>query len=132
MQRRQALATVVRAAHGLAIHGNDLIGNQLGDRRAPLAKAGRERLGIDQRKHSPKGIVRGETIGQFQKRAQPRLFRLGERLNRHPAIGSTERGGDGDDDDLDQLVPTLGRATRVFQRRKMTGHRSLYTQVAHC
>lgn len=70
-------------------------------------------------------------MAQLQKSAQPGLLARGERLNAHPAVGTTEGRGDGDDDHLDQVVAALGRAARVVQRGKMTPDRSLYTQVAH-
>jgi len=75
---------------------------------------------MDQRKHAPEAIVRGNPMGQFQKGQQPRLLGLGERLHAGPAVGATEGRGDGDDNHLDQLVPALRRATWVFQRRKVT------------
>lgn len=90
----------MRTAQALAIHGHDLIGKQLSHRGAPLAKARGELLRIDQRKHAPKAIMRGDTMRQRQKGAQPGLLRLGERRHPHPTVGTAQGCRDGDDDHL--------------------------------
>ncbi len=84
----------------------------------PLQKAGFKLLGVDTGKDAPEGVMRGDSIGQFQKALQPSFFGSPEFFDFCPPFGSTDHPAEGDQQDIEQLV-TLGPFdARIFHGSK--------------
>ena len=71
MQRPLRPAAVEGAAQRLAIDRHDLPVKGLGKGLSPGAEAGLEGVRVDQHEDAPKGVVRGNAVGQGQKGSQP-------------------------------------------------------------
>ena len=87
-----ARPTITRTAGRFPING-DLLGRQdRVDRLHPREKTGLKLLRVQTREDPPKGIMRGDAVGQLQKGLQPRSFRVPELLDIHPGVRSTYDG----------------------------------------
>ena len=87
-----APAGVVGTAGLLAIHRYDLNPESRGQRLYPECETAFQRLGIQPREDTPKGIVRRNPMRQFQKRGLPGLLPAFEQLNLGPAVGTAVDG----------------------------------------
>jgi hypothetical protein len=75
MQRTQPGTPIMRAAQGLAIHGDNLPADHFTDRLVPGAKTELEGARLDQRKDLPEGVMGGGPLQgwleQLQELPQP-------------------------------------------------------------
>ena len=76
----------------LAVHRYDLNPKGRGQRLYPACETAFQRLGVQPREDTSKGIVRGNPVRQFQKRGQPSLLLASEQLNLGSAVGTTVDG----------------------------------------
>ena len=112
-----AMGRVVRPAMGLAIKGDHVVAPLL-DRLHPGQEATLELLRIQAGKHAPEGIVRGEV----EERLQPGPFARAELRHVHPAVGATDDGADGNNDDTQQGV-VFGAMRCVFTAYERYQHK---------
>ena len=68
---------------------------------------------------SPKSVMRGNPVGQFQKGAEPRLLGLAELGDGDPVVGPADDGSEGQRQNIPQLVQAGALHPRVRQDRKM-------------
>src|SRR5262249_17034725 len=128
---------VMRAAQRLAINGNQLSVSQDSNRLHPGDEALLEFSGVQLGKDIAKGIVRWDSIRQFQKGAQPVSVRFTPLFHFSEVLGSTDRRQYGDSDDVDQFVTfVLIVSTRVRQLREVVKYRWCFCFVCffggHC
>lgn len=94
MQWRQSNGRIMRPAQGLAINGDDIIGEVLAKRVDPSAKTRLEGHRIKAGKHPGKRIMRGDAIGQVSKGAQPGLFVRAKIGNINPGVRIGDHGAE--------------------------------------
>ena len=75
----------------------------------PSSKTGFELLRVQQGKNAPKGIVRGDAIGERQVLAQSVEFHLAPFDNRDPAFRTADDGADRGQPQFVQLICILAR-----------------------
>ena len=100
-----ARGAVKGVAQGLAVDGNDLSLGEIPDSLNPVDEAVLELPRVQASKDTGKGIMGRDPIGQVQKASQPRLFLLAVGLDLGPAIGATNHRTDGNDENIEQVVP---------------------------
>src|SRR5437899_7143152 len=101
-----ATRPIRRTAHGFAINGHHTPLRRLKDRRDPTREALLKLLRIEQGKYAPEGIMRWNTMGQFQERFQPGVLGLAIPFDIRPTFAAAKDGAQGDDDDIDQVMQT--------------------------
>jgi hypothetical protein len=70
--------------------------------------------GIKQGKDPPEGIMGGNPIGQVEQFAEPGFFGEALLFDFYPAIGSTDRAANGENQDISQAMPFRALNARVF------------------
>src|SRR5712691_7127391 len=69
---------------------------------------------IKQGKKPPKGIMGGNPIGKHEHLSEPGFFRLAKFFDFHPALGSTDRGANSDDEAISEPMPFRSFDARVL------------------
>ena len=110
VQRR--LPVVARAAQCFAINGHHAL-HLSGDALQPADAHLLQRPGVDQLKHPPERVVRGNPVGQLQKRGKPVLFCLAKLHHIHPVIGSADDRAQRDHQQIHQLVAPRALDARI-------------------
>ena len=123
MDRALAQTPVMRAAQRLAINGDDLPVSRRSDRINPRDEALLEFSGGQPGKDIAEGIVRWDSVRQFQKGAQPVFIRFTPLFHFSEVLGSADRRQDGDGDNVDQFVASvliitarIGKICKIIQR----------------
>lgn len=101
---------------GLAVDGDDFLGQHLADRRHPGAEAFLAFRRCQQREDLPEPVVRRDAVRKLEKLPQPRLLGTPEGRDGHPVVRPADdrRGRD----EIDEPMTTLARRARVFKDRK--------------
>src|ERR1700738_4351634 len=87
------------ATHGLAVDGNVLYVEFLGEGPDPLLETVMKRAGIDAVKDAFKGVVRRHAIAEFDEAAKPIQTPFAKGLDLLPIFGPAQDGTQGHDDD---------------------------------
>ncbi|CAM3901610.1 hypothetical protein POHY109586_24440 [Polaromonas hydrogenivorans] len=110
MQRR--LSAMARAAHALAINGHhalDLAGNAL----QPVDAYFLQRLRVNELEHPAKRVVRGNAIGQLQKRGEPFLLCLAKLHHVNPVIGPADNRAQRNHQNVHQFMAPCALDARI-------------------
>src|SRR6187397_2527966 len=116
VQRPLRPAAVEGAAQRLAINRHDLAVEGLGKGLGPGAEAGLEGVRIDQHEDPPEGVVRGNAVGQRQKRPQPTQLVAAIECNVVPALRARDHRTHRDDQDVDQPMIDLAGTPGILER----------------
>ena len=93
----------MRAPTRLAIDGDHSLDGGA-DPLHPVVKTRFKLLGIHVSKHSSKGVMRRNPVGQLQQLGEPALLRFPTCFDPYPSVGSTDHSPDRDDDDIPQSM----------------------------
>jgi hypothetical protein len=115
VQRGLLASPVEGAADRLAIDRHDLVLAQRGDPLRPRGEAGLEGVGINQYEHPPKGVMRGDTIGQGEKPAQPVLLAAPIEHDIFPTLRTGDDGTDRNHQNVDQPMLDLARTAGIVE-----------------
>ena len=80
------------ATQGLAVNGDMLDLECLGEGSDPMLEAAVKRLGIDAVEDAFEGVVRGNAVGKFEKAAQPIETLFAEGFDLLPILGAAQDG----------------------------------------
>src|SRR5215469_5056130 len=103
VERLLACCVIVRASACLAI-ARDHSFKTARDPLRPLYKTRFKLLRIDVGKHSSKGVMRGDPVGQLQQLGEPVLLRFAKFFDAYPSIRSTDHATHRDENDLPQSM----------------------------
>src|SRR6266851_1782959 len=101
MKSLLACCLIVRTSQRLAINGHHSL-DGLADSLNPLHETGFKLFRIDERKDSPKRVVRGDAIGQIEQVGKKGFFCFGKFLDLHPSFRSAKDSTDRQNDDIPQ------------------------------
>ncbi len=109
------------APYRLAVDGHHFALGDLGYGLDPLHETALKLLWVQAGKDVAEGIMGRDTVGQFQKGAEPILFAVAEEFDIHPRIGAANSATNGDGDDIQELVPLGAVNPGVLQPREVFG-----------
>lgn len=89
-----------------------------------------EAFGIESGEDPPKGVMRGDAIGEVEELLQPRLFAFAEEFHVLEAVATDHDGAQGNDDDVDKAVFLGAFDSRVRQVLEM-GNDGYVGQALH-
>ena len=107
----------MRTTERLAVYRDDPF-DRLADPLHPLDKTRFKLLGIDVGKHSSKGIMRRNAVGQLQQFSEPVFLRFPKFFDLHPSICSAKDSTNRQHDDIPQAMQPGPFHSRVFHLGK--------------
>jgi len=111
--------TIVRAAQGLAVQGNQASLGSFLQRFDPAGEASLKLQRVQRRKYPSEGIVGGNTMRERKERPQPRLLGQAEGLDFGPAVGPADDPKQRDGHDIEQVMELRPVHPRVFDLGKV-------------
>ena len=114
----------------LSIYCHDLTTSYVVDRPDPLFETLLELSRIQLRKDPTESVVRRDSIRQFKQSAEQILLGLAEHLQIHPRVGTSDDCGEGNDDDIHQLVPFCVTGSGICQFGELIAQQA-YGYIVH-
>jgi hypothetical protein len=107
----------------LAVHGDDLAVGDLVDGVDPGQEAVDKLLAVQGGVDAADGVLRGDAIGQLQVLFQPGPLGMAEFLHADKVVGAADHGGDGQKEDVAELVSLAALDTRILKLVKIAKER---------